>query len=79
MSTDGELSGPAPREELAAVRWVEDVIRARDVGIDRYTPAPLRAEVRAEQDAAFSLPVPIGTLRLLRRHIARLKARELRP
>ncbi len=75
----GDLSGPAPREELAAVRWLEDVIRARDVGIERYTPASLQEGVRAEQDAAFEVPVPVGTLRRLCTHIARLKARELRP
>jgi hypothetical protein len=75
MSED--LTGPAPRSELEAVRWAEQVIAARDAGIGRYTPAALVPAISAEQDETFEVPVPIGRLRRLVAHIHRLRAREL--
>jgi hypothetical protein len=77
MSSEPNPNEPAPRNELHAVRWLDQVIAARDVGLTKYTPAELVDGMRAEQDETFEVLVPVGILRHLRSHITRLKAREL--
>jgi hypothetical protein len=74
---DEPTAGPASAAELAAVRWLEQVVRARDVGLDRYAPAALRAAIEDEQNEEFTVLVPIGTIRHLLRYVHRLKARGL--